>query len=75
MKKIAALFALLVAICICSFASATTQSALPQEISDFFAGSSFQGVTIMDQADLLGTVSDDSWFVVIRTASGENILY
>lgn len=75
MKKIAALLILLLALCICSLASATTQSALPQEISAFFAGTSFQGATIMDQADLSGTVSDDCWFVVIRTAGGENILY
>lgn len=75
MKKIAAPLILLLALCICSLASATTQSALPQEISEFFSGTSFQGAAIMDQANLSGTVSDDSWFVVIRTAGGENILY
>lgn len=53
-----------------STALAATRSPLPQEIADCFVNDE-----ILDQADLTGFGSDNCWFVIVRTKSGENVLY
>ena len=57
---------------ICSLAFASSHNELPQDIQAYLAG---MDATVLDRADLTGHGSDDCWFVMIRTKSGENVLY
>ena len=70
MKKILTMLLLIGLVFALSTALATTKSPLPQEIADCFNNDE-----ILDQADLTGFGSDNCWFVLVRTKSGENVLY
>ncbi len=60
---------------ICPASLAYSDHELPQEIRDYFSADRFAGATVLDRADLTGYGPDDCWFVLIRTKSGENVLY
>ena len=53
-------------------AFAYSHNELPRDIQTYLAG---MDATVLDRADLTGHGSDDCWFVMIRTKSGENVLY
>lgn len=48
---------------------------LPDSISAYFSTKTFKGCTIEDAVDLNGHGSDNCWFVLIRNASRDNVLY
>lgn len=50
-------------------------SELPSGIQEYFLSSAFNGCTITGQTFLADYGTDNCWFVLIRTAKDENVLY
>lgn len=48
---------------------------LPGDIQEYFQSSAFIGWTIADQAFFDASGAEDCWFVLLRTAKDENVLY
>ena len=66
---------ILVLLAVCIGAACAEEQQLPADISAYFSAESFAGAEITDSASWEDTGRGSGWFVLIRTARGENVLY